>query len=344
VHNRKNRHFLYNYRLISFARQCIILHKCKGKKETVLAKYFTKRLVVAIITILIIATITFIMMHSIPGGPFTREKALPAAQIQVLEEKYNLDAPLIEQYFDYMAGLITLDLGPSFSKVGVDVTDLIIGGMPASAKIGFFAVILIIILGIPFGIISALKQNKPIDYFVMFMATLGVTIPSFVVATLIIYFFSGVLGWLPTFGLSSPLGYIGPVLALAGYSLSFVTRLTRSSMLEVLRQDYIRTARANGIHEVKVMAKHAIKNALIPVITYIGPMVAAILTGSFVVERIFAIPGIGKYYVESITNRDYTTIMGITVFYAAFYIIMVFLVDVAYALVDPRIKFTKGND
>ena len=179
---------------------------------------------------------------------------------------------------------------------------------------------------------------------VMFLATLGVTIPSFVVATLIIYFFSGVLHWLPSFGLSSPLGYIGPVVALAGYSLSFVTRLTRSSMLEVLRQDYIRTARANGIREVRVMAKHAIKNALIPVITYVGPMVAAILTGSFVIEKIFHIPGIGGYFVESINSRDYTTIMGLTVFYAAFYIIMVLLVDVAYALVDPRIKFTKGKN
>ncbi|MBE0601215.1 MAG: ABC transporter permease, partial [Firmicutes bacterium] len=186
------------------------------------------------------------------------------------------------------------------------------------------------------------KQNRPIDYFVMFMATLGVTVPSFVVATLIIYVFSGLLGWLPTFGLDSPLGYIGPVIALSGYSLSFVARLTRSSMLEVLRQDYIRTARANGIRERKVMFKHAMKNALIPVITYVGPMIAAILTGSFVIEKIFVLPGIGRYFVESITNRDYTTIMGITVFYSAFYIVMVQLVDVAYALVDPRIKFAKG--
>ncbi|MBT3319407.1 MAG: ABC transporter permease [Clostridia bacterium] len=311
-----------------------------------MAKYFIKRFVVAIITILIIATLTFVMMHSIPGGPFTREKALPEAQIQILEEKYHLDDPLIKQYGDYMAGLFRLDLGPSFVKIGVEVNELIALGIPPTAKIGLFALILIVILGIPFGIISALKQNKPIDYIVMFMATLGVTIPSFVVATLIIFVFAGgvpALNWLPTFGLTSPLGYIGPVLALAGYSLSFVTRLTRSSMLEVLRQDYIRTARANGIREYKVMAKHAIKNALIPVITYIGPMIAAIMTGSFVIEKIFHIPGIGGYFIESITNRDYTVIMGITVFYAAFYIIMVLLVDVAYALVDPRIKFTKGK-
>jgi oligopeptide transport system permease protein len=238
--------------------------------------------------------------------------------------------------------LVTLDLGPSFSVIGRDVIDLIKGGLPTSAKIGLFATILIIIAGIPFGIISALKQNRPIDYTVMFMATLGVTVPSFVIATLIIYVFSGLLGWLPSFGIDNPLGYIGPVIALSGYSLSFVTRLTRSSMLEVLRQDYIRTARANGIKEITVMAKHAVRNALIPVVTYIGPMMAAIMTGSFVIERIFALPGMGGYFVESIQNRDYTTIMGITVFYAAFYIIMILIVDISYALIDPRIRFEKG--
>ena len=309
-----------------------------------MGKYFTKRIIMSIITILLIATITFFMIHSIPGGPFTRERPVPPSILEVLNEKYHLDDPLYVQYFDYMKGLITFDLGPSYSKIGVNVTDLIMGGIPASAKIGLFATILIIALGIPFGILSALKQNKSLDYVVMFMATLGVTVPSFVMATLIIYVFAGILGWLPSFGISSPLGYVGPVLALAGYSLSFVTRLTRSSMLEVLRQDYIRTARANGISEYKVMAKHAVKNALIPVVTYVGPMIAAIMTGSFVVERIFAIPGLGKYFVESITNRDYTTIMGVTVFYAAFYIIMVLLVDIVYALIDPRIKFTKGTD
>ena len=307
-----------------------------------MGKYIIRRLIASVLTILLIATITFFMMHAIPGGPFTREKPVPDSILKVLEAKYNLDDPLIKQYWDYMVGLFTFNLGPSFSKIGVQVSDLILGGLPASAKIGLFASILIVVLGIPFGIISALKQNKTIDYIVMFMATLGVTLPSFVIATLIIFIFAGKLNILPTFGLDSPLGYIGPTIALAGYSLSFVTRLTRSSMLEVLRQDYIRTARANGIPEWKVMAKHAVKNALIPVVTYLGPMIAAIMTGSFVIEKIFAIPGIGQYFVESITNRDYTTIMGITAFYAAFYILMVLVVDIAYAFIDPRIKFTKG--
>lgn len=307
-----------------------------------MGKYFLKRVAAAILTILLIATLTFFMMHSIPGGPFTRERPVPESIMERLNEKYNLDAPLIEQYYDYMKGLVTLDLGPSFSVIGRDVMELIQAGFPTSAKIGLFATIVIVIFGIPFGIISALKQNHPIDYTVMFMATLGVTVPSFVIATLIIYVFSGLLGWLPSFGIENPLGYIGPVIALSGYSLSFVTRLTRSSMLEVLRQDYIRTARANGIKEVTVMARHAVRNALIPVVTYIGPMMAAIMTGSFVVERIFALPGMGGYFVESITNRDYTTIMGITVFYAAFYIIMILIVDISYAMIDPRIRFEKG--
>jgi len=267
-----------------------------------LAKYFSRRIIFAIITIFIIATVTFFLMHSIPGGPFTRERAIPPDILRAIEAKYKLDQPLFNQYLDYMGGLFTFNLGPSFSKIGVSVNELIGLGLPATATIGLFAVILIVVFGIPFGILSALKQNKSLDYIVMFIATLGVTIPSFVIATLFQYLFATQLGWVPTFGLKSWLGYIGPVIALAGYSLSFVTRLTRSSMLEVLRQDYIRTARANGISEFRVMAKHAVKNALIPVVTYIGPMVAAIMTGSFVIERIFQIPGMAAILLKASTT------------------------------------------
>ncbi len=305
--------------------------------------YYARRIVSALITILLISSLTFIMMHAVPGGPFTRERPVPDEILRTLNEKYNLDASYFEQYVDYMKGLVTFDLGPSYSKVGTSVNDLLISGFPISAKIGLFASVLIVVLGIPVGIISALKQNKPIDYLVMFLATIGVTVPSFVMATLIIYFFAGKLNWIPSFGVSDWRGYIGPVLALSGYSLSFVARLTRSSMLEVLQQDYIRTARANGIREFKVIAKHAVKNAMIPVVTYIGPMVAAILTGSFVIEKIFALPGLGRHFIESITNRDYTTIMGMTIVYAVFYIIMIFLVDIAYGFIDPRIKLGKGK-
>ncbi len=309
-----------------------------------MGRYFLRRFFYSILTILLIATVTFFMMHAIPGGPFTREKAIPDEILRVIEAKYNLDAPLYQQYFDYIKGLVTFDLGPSFQKIGTSVNDLIISGFPNTAKIGFLAILAIVILGVPVGIISALKQNKPTDYIVMFMATLGVTIPSFVIATVFIYLFAGRLGWVPPFGLSSFASYIGPIVALSGYSLSFVARLTRSSLLEILRADYIQTARANGLSEFSVIAKHAVKNAVIPVITYLGPTIAAIMTGSFVVERIFAIAGIGRYFVESVTNRDYTTIMAVTVLYATFYVIMVFLVDIAYALVDPRIRFEKEKD
>lgn len=305
--------------------------------------YYLKRIVSMLITIILITSLTFTMMHSIPGGPFTRERPVPPEILRALNEKYNLDDPLPIQYLNYMKGLVTFDLGPSYSKIGTSVNDLIYSGFPVSAKIGLLASILIVVVGLPLGVISALKQNKPIDYFVMFMATLGITVPSFVMATVIIYFFAGQLGWIPSFGLSTPASYIGPVIALAGYSLAFVTRLTRSSMLEVLRQDYIRTARANGIKEFTVIMRHAVRNALIPVVTYVGPMVAGILTGSFVVEKIFAIPGLGRHFVESVQNRDYTTIMGITVFYAVFYLIMIFFVDIAYAWIDPRIKLGEGE-
>jgi len=307
-------------------------------------RYYSKRIISAIITLLVIATVTFFMMHAIPGGPFTRERALSAEIEAALNAKYNLDAPLFKQWLDYMLGLIKLDLGPSFQLKGFTVNELIAAGFPTSAKIGLLSTVFIVILGLPVGIISALKQNKPIDYFVMFLATLGVTIPVFVTATLFIYVFASVLGLVPTYGLTTPASYIGPVLALSGYSLSFVARLTRSSMLEVLQQDYIRTVRANGISEFKVLFKYALKNALIPVITYVGPMIASILTGSFVVENVFAINGIGQRFVTSVSNRDYTMIVGVTVFYAAFYILMILLVDVAYSIVDPRIRFGKKGD
>lgn len=290
------------------------------------------------LTILVIITITFIMMHAIPGGPFTREKALPDAVLEALNKKYHLDDPLWKQYLDYLKGVISLDLGPSFQKTGMTVNDFIREGFPATMKIGLGAVIAIIVLGIPAGIFAALKVGKWQDNIIMLMVTLGVTIPSFVMATLIIYIFSAKLGWLPSNGLTSWKHMIGPVIALSGFSMSFVARMTRSSMLEVLQQDYIRTARAKGISENKVIFKHALKNALIPVITYLGPMIAALLTGSFVIEKIFAIPGIGKHFVESVGNRDYTVILGITIFYSLFLVVMVLIVDILYGIIDPRIK------
>ncbi|HSN65821.1 MAG TPA: ABC transporter permease, partial [Fusibacter sp.] len=276
--------------------------------------------------------------HAIPGGPFTREKQLPDAVLAALNAKYHIDDPLWKQYVDYVKGVLSFNLGPSFQRAGVTVNDLIVEGFPATLKIGLTSVLVIIVVGIPLGIISALKQNKWQDGLVMFIATLGVTIPSFVMATGIIYIFSAKYNVLPSNGLTSWKHMIGPVIELSGFSLSFVARLTRSSMLEVLQQDYIRTARAKGLSNNKVIYKHALKNALIPVVTYLGPMIASLLTGSFVIEKVFAIPGMGKHFVESVGNRDYTVLMGITIFYALFLVVMVLLVDILYSFIDPRIK------
>ncbi|MDK9711352.1 ABC transporter permease [Acidaminobacter sp.] len=303
-----------------------------------MGKYIIRRLISMIITLVFVASITFFLMHAVPGGPFQSEKALPEAVIQALNEKYHLDDPLWKQYLDYMKGVFTFQLGPSFKRVGTTVNDLIIAGFPYSAKLGFFATLAIVALGIPAGIISALKSNKWQDYLVTILATVGVAVPSFVIGALFIYVFSSKLGWLPSFGLTSWKHYIGPVIALSGFSLAFVARLTRSSVLEVMQQDYIRTARAKGLPEIVVIVKHALKNALIPVVTYLGPMIAAMMTGSFIVEKIFAIPGMGKYFVESVSSRDYTVLMGTTIFYAAFSITMIFVVDIAYGFIDPRIK------
>ncbi|OON96478.1 MAG: peptide ABC transporter permease [Epulopiscium sp. Nele67-Bin005] len=303
-----------------------------------MARYIVKRFFSMIVTLFIIGTITFSLMHSIPGSPFSSERTLSPEMEQALMAKYGLDQPLYKQYFNYLGGLLQGDLGLSMTKLGVSVNDMIGEGLPTSAKVGFSAVALILALGIPIGIISALKQNTILDHIVMFIATIGIAVPSFVIGTFIMYVFGEILGWIPAGGLSDWKSYIGPVIALAGFSLAYVTRLMRSSMLEVLRQDYIRTAKANGLSQIRVIGKHALKNALIPVVTYVGPMVASILTGSFVVEKIFAIPGMGRYFTESVTNRDYTVIMSMTLFYAAIYIVMVLLVDIAYALIDPRIK------
>lgn len=303
-----------------------------------MGRFLLNRAISMVITLLLIITITFLLMHAIPGGPFTREKALPPAVIKALEAKYKLDQPLWKQYIDYLAGVARFELGPSFQRVGVTVNDLIEKGFPVTAKVGLLSVLLVLILGIPAGIISALKSGKWQDQVVRLFATLGVTIPSFVVATLMIYVFSAKLNILPSFGIKSWKHYIAPVISLGGFSLAFIARLTRSSMLEVLQQDYIRTARAKGLSEFVVIGKHALKNALIPVVTYVGPLIAGLLTGSFVIEKIFAIPGMGKHFVEAVGNRDYTVLMGMTVFYAAFLVIMVLVVDILYGFIDPRIK------
>jgi len=292
-----------------------------------------------IVTLFSIALLTFILMHTVPGGPFTMEKQVPQAVLDALNEKYNLNDPLWKQFVDYMLGLLKGELGPSFKYQGKTVNDFIVNGLPYSAKLGGITLIFVLIASIPMGIVAALKNGKWQDMGLMTLATLGVTIPSFVIATGLMYFFSFKLGWFPTYGVEKWQGYVLPMIAMGGYSVSFLARLMRSSLLEVMGQDYIRTARAKGISETRVIVKHALRNALIPVITVLGPTVANLLTGSFVIEKIFAIPGMGGYFVNSVTQRDYTTIMGMTIFYAAILIAMIFIVDIFYCLIDPRIKY-----
>ena len=304
-----------------------------------MTKYIIKRVIMMICTLLLISLLTFILMHSVPGGPFTSDRELPGAVEAALNEKYNLNAPLATQYVDYMVDLLHGDLGPSFKYAGRSVNDFITSGFPVSARLGLVTICFVLLASIPLGIVAALKNGRWQDMGIMAIATLGVTIPSFVIATGLMYIFSYKLGWTPTIGLDSWKSYILPVIALGGYSLAFMTRLMRSSLLEVMGQDYIRTARAKGLSEFKVVTRHALRNALIPVITILGPTIANLLTGSFVIEKIFALPGLGIHFVNSITNRDYTAIMGVTIFYAAFLIAMIFIVDIFYCLIDPRIKY-----
>lgn len=304
-----------------------------------MAKFILKRLGMMLIAMFMIILLTFVIMHSVPGSPFTNTKGVPEEVIAAMEAKYGLDQPYYVQFFSYLGGVLQGDFGPSYRYTGQTVNDFIAAGAPVSARLGLVTVVFVLAAAIPMGILAALKNGKWQDMLLMALATIGVTIPSFVIASLLIYVFSYMLNWLPTFGLDSWQGYILPVIALGGYSVSYIARLMRSSLLEVMGQDYIRTARAKGLTEFAVVAKHALRNALIPVVTVLGPTIAGLLTGSFVIERIFAIPGLGFYFVNSVSQRDYTTIMGMTIFYAAFLMGMVLLVDIFYCLIDPRIKF-----
>lgn len=305
--------------------------------------YIFKRLVLMAITLFAIITLTFFLMHAVPGGPFTSEKMLAPEVEAALNAKYHLDDPLWLQYLNYLQGVLVFDFGPSFKYAGVTVNDLILQGLPVTGRTGLLAVICVIALGVPLGIVAALNKNRWPDTTVMVIATVGVAIPSYVVATLALYIFALRLGWVPTFGLEDWRGYILPVLALSGFWISFVARLSRSSLLETLDQDYMTTARAKGLKPGQILFKHGLRNSLIPVVTVLGPVVANLVTGSFVIEQIFALPGIGRHFVLSITNRDYTAIMGITIFYAFALMVMIFIVDMLYLVLDPRIKLTAKN-
>lgn len=301
-----------------------------------MSKYLVKRVLLAILSILIVSAITFFVMNLIPGAPFNKEKATSKEAQQVLEERYNLDKPVrtvcivYEQSAAWRLGRFTSQWkkyrNRDFRKFAV------------SAKLGGIAAIVAIIIGVILGSIAALTRNKLPDRLIVFFTTLGTAMPSFVLATLLLLVFCLKLGWIPVWSSSNP-NYLLPIIALAAYPMAYITRLTKTSMLDALNQDYIRTARAKGVHRLKVIFKHALKNALIPVVTYVDSMVAYILTGSMVVENIFTIGGLGTEFVTSIVNRDYTMIMAITIFLAVLMVVANLLTDIAYKLIDPRITF-----
>ena len=300
-----------------------------------MAKYIVKRIILAIVSIVIVSAIAFFAMNLIPGGPFNNEKATSPAVIAALEARYNLDKPVPQQYLMYMNNLLHGDWGVSLTTEREIWGDMW-SKFQVSARLGGTAAIVAIIFGIILGSIAGLTRNRLPDRLIVFFTTLGTAMPSFVLATLLLLVFCLKLGWIPVWSSSNP-NYVLPVIALSLYPMAYITRLTKTSMLDALNQDYIRTARAKGVAPWKVIFKHALRNALIPVITYVGPMVAYILTGSMVVESIFTIGGLGSSFVTSITNRDYTTIMGTTIFLAILMVVANLLTDIAYKLVDPRI-------
>lgn len=302
-------------------------------------RYVLKRLLSSVITIWIVITVTFFLMHKIPGGPFDSEKKLPPQVKANLEAKFGLNKPLGQQYTIYLKNVVFHgDLGPSMRYEGQSVNDVISYSFPASAKLGACAIIFALITGIYMGITAALNQGKWQDNLCMVISTLGVTVPSFVMATFFIYFFAVKLGWFPAVGFDGPINLVLPTVALGGYATAFIARLSRSSLLEVIRQDYIKVAKAKGLSNAKITYKHALKNSLIPIITYLGPLIAGVLTGSFVIESLFGIPGLGREFVQSIGNRDYTTTLGVTIFFSVFLVLCNLIVDLLYVIIDPRIK------
>jgi oligopeptide transport system permease protein len=300
------------------------------------AMYALKRLGMAILTILLVVLITFFTMHAIPASPFNSEKAKSDATIAALEAKYGFDKPVGIQFINYLKNVVRFDFGLSTAWVGSTVFDLIKSGFSYSAKIGFSAAVIAIVLGIVLGAIAALTRGRWPDKIVQVTTTALVSMPSFVMATVLLLVVSLRLGWLPSMG-NQPGGLVLPIISLSLYPMAYITRLERSSMLDVLGQDYIRTARAKGLRSGKVIFKHALKNALSPVITYAGPMIAYILTGSMVVENIFSVPGLGRLFVNSMLRTDYMMVMGVTIFLAFLIIMLNFLTDILYKVMDPRI-------
>ncbi|MDR0859033.1 MAG: ABC transporter permease [Oscillospiraceae bacterium] len=310
-----------------------------------MVRYILKRLLVALLTIFVISCVTFLLMNAIPGGPFLSEKAPSQATLDAMNAKYGLDKPVPVQLFNYVKSVFQGDFGVSLRmQRNRPILDIIKEMFPVSAKLGIFALLSAIILGIPMGCVAAYRQGKVTDSILRVVTTLGIAVPGFVLAALLQYFLCVKLGLFPSMGIAKPIQYVLPVFCLSFYPMCYIGRLMRSSMLDAINQEYVRTARAKGVRPFALIFKHTLRNAVIPVITYLGPLTAYTLTGGFVVESVFSIPGLGRYFVQSILNRDYPLIMGTTIFLAVLIVMMNVVVDIAYKFVDPRIDFGKGND
>jgi oligopeptide transport system permease protein len=303
-------------------------------------RFAALRLFSAVPTLLLLVTAAFFMMRAAPGGPFDSERVLAPEVQKQLEAAYHLDESLPRQYLRYLGALLDGDLGPSFQYAGFTVNELIAAGFPVSLQLGLMAMLLALLVGVSAGIFAALHQNRLPDYTVMTLAMTGISIPNYVVAPLLILLFAITLGWLPAGGWEggSLANRVLPVIALALPQIAYIARLTRGSMIEVLRQNFIRTARAKGLPERVVLLRHALRPALLPVLSYLGPAAAGIITGSVVIEQIFGIPGLGRYFVQGALNRDYTLVMGVVIFYGVLIVLFNFLVDLLYGVLDPRVR------
>jgi oligopeptide transport system permease protein len=302
--------------------------------------YLIRRVLWLFPVLFVVSVITFFLMHSVPGGPWDREKHVSAGAQAVLNARYGLDKPILEQYVNWVLGMLHLDFGPSYTYIGRTVNQILLDGAPKTIQLGVMAFILSVVVGIPLGIVAALNHNKWPDYVATGVSMLGIATPSFVLAILLILVFSVWLKALPPTGWRGPDTWILPTLALAGYQIAQISRYTRASMLEVTRKDYVRTAQSKGIAPRLVVVRHMVRNALIPVVTILGPILANLVTGSFIIEYFFGVPGIGRNFVVSISSRDYAMIMAVTVIYAATVALMNVIVDVAYAYIDPRIRYS----
>ncbi|MBS0604267.1 MAG: ABC transporter permease [Verrucomicrobia bacterium] len=307
-------------------------------------KYLAKKGAILLISLFLVTTLTFFLMHAIPGDPFVQDRAIPEEILKALHKHYGLDQPLYVQFGKYLDGVLHFELGPSFKYEGRTVNDIISDGFPVSFCLGMEALVIAVFGGITLGSIASLNHLRWQDHMTMVIAVIGISVPSFIMASFMQYILAMKLDLLPVARWGSFAQTIMPAISLAALPMAFIARLTRANMVEVMQQDYIQTAKSKGLNSFQIVLRHVTRNALLPVVTYLGPLTAAVMTGSFAIEKIFGIPGLGQWFVTSITNRDYTVIMGTTIFYSAILMLCVFIVDLLYCLIDPRIQLKKEID